>query len=982
MATLQVALEKRGFAEAPRAARLIDGLTNTDEQRAALLSVLDDLLEALGEASDPMRALLNFSRLADVVERTAWYCDLAAHPPYRKRLCRLMAWSQSLADTLIREPALLETLRQPPQPVSRPQLRRLAVEATSQDENETARFDALRRFRRRETLRIALLDMEGQTWRDEDDFNLVVRQISDLAQVCVQEALQVLSTEECLPFAVIGMGKLGARELNYSSDIDLIFLHDGDNAAMQKLGETLFKALSDSSSAGTIHRVDMRLRPDGKSGPLVTSMSYALSYYESYAAAWEWQAMIKSRVLAGDARLGRRFRKFLRGVTWARRADDAHLREMLAMKRRSEATPEGKDLSNVKQGPGSIRDAEWVVQQSQMMVGPSHPRCRASSTLRALKTLQEFGAIAPDEARNLREGYLFLRVLEHRLQLWEERAVRKVPADEAGRAALARRMGFSSRGVVAARQLNEDIERYRVTIRGLCERIFWSWQDGEGVASDSASEAREGESSAPLLQEAAAQQRLRRMSEGTSTHPLPAPLSRQIKAALPAALINLAHAADPERALGNLERLCDASGNRLSLLRTLGNEPQVARAVFAILGGSQWLSDTLIHFPQLLDMAAQRSLLEQPRSSEEARAACRDYCFAFRDRRAALRRWKAREMLRIGLRDLAMDAPAPEITREIADLAQACIALASDEIRAARRPASESVAFAVLGMGKLGGSEMHYSSDADVIFACDPAGNVEDGVREATGWAEELMRFCGERTEDGLVFEIDPRLRPDGRSGPLVRTVQGFVDYFERASNGIAVWERQALTRARFVAGDAATAGRLMAAIRHVAFPDTWQPGWGDELRHIKGRVENERAAKGAKSGEVYDVKLGPGCLSDIEFCAQWLALKHGARVSWLQTPNTLFQIEAARAAELLSDEESRVLSDTYVFLRRAELRLQVTQEHVVKAVKAGSKEWVAWTRSLFPEEPNEVATQRFKEQWQTSTQAARRVMERVRDEL
>jgi glutamate-ammonia-ligase adenylyltransferase len=311
----------------------------------------------------------------------------------------------------------------------------------------------------------------------------------------------------------------------------------------------------------------------------------------------------------------------------------------------------------------------------------------------------------------------------------------------------------------------------------------------------------------------------------------------------------------------------------------------VARAVFAILGGSQWLSDTLIHFPQLLDLAAQRSLLEQPRSREEARAACRDYCLAFRDRRAALRRWKAREMLRIGLRDLAMDAPAPEITSEIADLAQACISFASDEIRAARRPASENVAFAVLGMGKFGGGAMHYSSDADVIFVCDPALDEEVGVREATGWAEELMRFCGERTEDGLVFEIDPRLRPDGRSGPLVRTVQGFVDYFERASNGIAVWERQALTRARFVAGDAATAGRLMAAINHVAFPAEWQPGWGDELRHIKGRVENERAARGTKSGGVYDVKLGPGCLSDIEFCAQWLALKDGARVPSLQTP-------------------------------------------------------------------------------------------------
>jgi glutamate-ammonia-ligase adenylyltransferase len=475
---------------------------------------------------------------------------------------------------------------------------------------------------------------------------------------------------------------------------------------------------------------------------------------------------------------------------------------------------------------------------------------------------------------------------------------------------------------------------------------------------------------------------LQRMSEGTSTHPLPAPLSRQIKAALPAALIHLAHAADLERALVILERLCDASGNRLSLLRTLGNEPQVARAVFAILGGSQWLSDTLIHFPQLLDLAAQRSLLAQPRSREEARAACRDYCLAFRDRRAALRRWKAREMLRIGLRDLAMDAPAPEITREIADLAQACIDFACDEIRAARRPASESVAFAVLGMGKFGGGEMHYSSDADVIFVCDPALDEEAGMREATGWAEDLMRFCGERTEDGLVFEIDPRLRPDGRSGPLVRTVQGFVDYFERASNGIAVWERQALTRSRFVAVMPATGARLMAAINHVAFPAEWQSGWGDELRHIKGRVENERAAKGTKSGGVYDVKLGPGCLSDIEFCAQWLALKHGARVDELQTPNTLQQIEAAQNAGLLSSDEARTLGETYTFLRRAELRLQVTPGTRRQGRESGSKEWVAWTRSLFPRNRTKSRQNASRKQWQTSTQAARRVMERVRDEL
>jgi glutamate-ammonia-ligase adenylyltransferase len=508
--------------------------------------------------------------------------------------------------------------------------------------------------------------------------------------------------------------------------------------------------------------------------------------------------------------------------------------------------------------------------------------------------------------------------------------------------------------------------------------VFWAWKDYgvEAPLHDAQSATANPQSLA----------RLQRLSEGTINQPLPAPLSRQIKAALPAALEHIEHAADPERALSNLERLCDASGNRLSLLRSLAQTPPLARAVFAILGGSQWLSDTLVRFPELLDMAAQRSTLAQPRTNEDARAACRDYCYPFRDKAAALRRWKSREMLRIGLRDLTLDAASPEITREISDLAQACIAFACDEIKAARRPASEAVAFAVLGMGKLGGRELHYRSDADVIFVCDPPrgtdSSTHEHVQEATGWAEALMSFCGARTEDGVAFEIDARLRPDGRSGPLVRTVEGFVDYFERETNGIAVWERQALTRARFVAGDAGTSARLMAAIRHVAFPSQWRAEWGDELRHIKSRVENERAAKGAKAGDVYDVKLGPGCLSDIEFCAQWLALKNGARVPALQTPNTLGQIEAARNAQLLSDEEANALTDTYIFLRRAELRLQITQEQTVKAVKANSKEWTAWARAVFSDETDDSARSRFSEQWQTSTRNARGVMERVRDKL
>jgi glutamate-ammonia-ligase adenylyltransferase len=216
-----------------------------------------------------------------------------------------------------------------------------------------------------------------------------------------------------------------------------------------------------------------------------------------------------------------------------------------------------------------------------------------------------------------------------------------------------------------------------------------------------------------------------------------------------------------------------------------------------------------------------------------------------------------------------------------------------------------------------------------------------------------------------------------------VPSVAACIDYFERAVGGVAIWERQALTRAQFVAGDAETAAEFIAASRHVAFPEHWLPEWSEELRHIKNRVENERAAKSsAARGAVYDVKLGPGALSDIEFCAQWLALKHGARLPELQTSNTRRQIAAARATGVLPPHEADALSAAYTFLRRAELRLQITSEHAIHSVRHDSKEFTAWARAVFPDEPDEAATARFAEEWQRLTAPARAVMERVRDEL
>jgi len=981
---LRQQLETANFPEPQRAEKLLLSLAETDDEGAALHRVLDALIHDLLDAPDALLSLLNLTNVADKVSNRGDFLNQLQDDQFRGRLCRVLSWAQSLADTLIRRPQLLDIVRRAPQEVSRPQLRVLAQKATQDFPDEKLKIEALRRFRREQTLRIGLLDMEGHSERDEDDFRRVVHQISDLAIVCVQATLRVLDPSGTAPFFVLGMGKLGARELNYSSDIDLVFVHDGDAAQMNSLGERLLKALGDNSPGGAMFRVDMRLRPEGKSGTLATPLGYALSYYESYAAAWEWQAMIKSRAIAGDASLSRRFRKFVRGVTWARRTDDAHLQEVVEMKRRSEGTPEGRDLQNVKQGAGAIRDAEWIVQQLQMMIGPSHKRARVKSTLNALTALHEFGALSFDEERDLRNGYLFLRVLEHRLQLRDERAVRVVPKDIQERAALARRMEFVGRGEAVAKRLDEEHAHHRAKIRALCEKLFWGWREEENteyaMMNTESGEANIAYSSLRIHHSEDAQRRLERLANGTPTRPLPSPLSRQIRAVLPDATREIEHAADPERAVANLENLCEASGNRLSLLRSLAASPRLARAVYAILGGSQRLSDSLIAAPQLLDLAANQTVLAQSKTAETARAEARDYVLAFRDRAAAMRRWRARELVRIGLRDLVLDASPIETAREISDLAASCIALGVAQIGDELRPASENVAFSVLGMGKLGGGEMHYASDCDVMFAFDSFGASSTRNSEvAVAWAEKLMRWVGERTADGQGFEMDARLRPEGQNGALARNVASFIEYFERQSGGLAAWERQALTRSRFVAGNPATAAKLQAAIRHVAFPALWQPEWSNELRHIKTRVENER---GKRATDIFDVKLGSGTLSDIEWTAQWLAMKYGAQFLDLQTPNTLRQIEAAAQNRVLDEASADDLTNAYIFFRRAELRLQITQENAPRIVKRGSKEFINLSRALFPDESTAVAQEKFEEQWSSSTEKVRQVFKKVRDAL
>jgi glutamate-ammonia-ligase adenylyltransferase len=962
-----------------RAEKLLRSLAGNEDEFKVLLSCIDELISDLSHSADPMRALLNLSRLSDaVVDRAAFLSLLSTNAMVRKRLCYLLAFSQAVAETLLREPEFIAELEGEIVPPSRAQLRknlRQFVDSRVRENDVTknvndATFDCIRQFRHQETARIAVCDMELSTWRNEKDFTRIVHWISDLASVCVQEVWRILSDGKTLPFTVLAMGKLGARELNYSSDIDLIFLHDAEDAQsveLDKLGQRLIKVLSDGDA---IWRVDMQLRPEGKSGPLVTNLTYALSYYESFAAPWEWQAQIKARAIAGDAKIARRFLRFMHSVIWARRVGDAHLRDMIEMKRRSEALHEKENDRNVKGGPGGIRDAEWVIQQLQMMVGPEHPQARLPATLQAMEQLQCLEVLTADEARVLREGYLFLRVVEHRLQLLDEQAVRLLPESTSALAALARRMGSHLRGGAAARWLLEEHARIRRQVRELCEHLFWGWHGMELSANENLSL----DQFYNLTLDAPT--RLKRMSEGSTSTPFPAPLSRQIKATLSPVLDQLYIAADTERALVNLERLCDASGNRLSLLRSLGASASLGRAVCTILGGSDALSDTLIRFPELLDMAAQQGMFENGVTRESARADCRAYCLTFRDHRAAVRRWMAREMLRVGFRDLVLETPPLQICAEISYLAGAAIDFATVEMQQELLPRSQQLAFTIIGMGKFGGAEMHYSSDADVVFAHEIFGSVDDANGLANQWAGGVMRYLDELTSEGRVIELDPRLRPEGRSGALAPALNTYFHYLE---NNVEIWERQALTRARPAAGNREIAAKLLAAIREVTYPQHWQNQWSDELRHIKNRMESERSV-GSKN--TFDVKLGVGGITDVEWCAQWLSMKHGNAHPQLQTPSTTNQLQAAAEAKVLLEEDAQKLQDAYQFLRRAELRRQIVHRRSENAVKRDSRDFIVWARSMFPDVTESIACEQFEVMWNNHTVTVRNIFEKIRDEL
>ena len=761
---------------------------------------------------------------------------------------------------------------------------------------------ALRRHKRLRLLEIAARDLAG-----EIDIEAAARALAHLADSCLQVALEILGAPDDL--AVIAMGKLGGEELNYVSDIDVIFVSGGDPVDAKPAAENLLRSLGDYSPEGQAFYIDTNLRPEGRSGALVRSLESCLEYYSRWAEPWEYQALIKARPAAGSRDVGRAFVARTRPLVYPEVVSAERVASIRKMKQRveSHAIRTSRKASvgasgDVKLGAGGIRDIEFCLQLLQLVHGGSDESVQCGATLDALRALTDGGYVADEDGAGLAVAYRWLRGVEHRLQLWQERRTHNLPVSDEARDRLARALGFKDSPLASAGQrFGSAHEAVLLDVRHRFERIFYR------PMIESLSGGAERRLSAEALGDRLrvlgfrdvdrAAQNLERLVSGTSRR------AKLVRVLTPALLRFLATTPAPDDGLFSFLRLGESLGSTLDALGAMRDNPPGLAFLAQVLGSGKFLGQVLAHVPEELHtIASPRHASVKKDATRLAREA--DASLEWRDpekRLDGLRRFKRREMLRVSLFDLSGGLSTEEVGESLSDVADACLQAALGK---------PDFPFAIVGMGKLGGRELNYSSDVDVMFVHDGDPSVAEKM------AEGLLRAVGEVTPEGQAFKVDAGLRPEGKSGPLTRSFQSYVEYYERWAQP---WEHQALIKARFCAGDRVLADKLIQSVERLAFPESITSEMLSEMRHLKARMEKERVGRGPDPR--MHLKMGPGGLADVEFAVQLLQRAHGHDHPELRVTSTLAALEAVRSNGLISDDDASILKDGYLFLTRVRNR-------------------------------------------------------------
>lgn len=838
-------------------------------------------------------------------------------------------------------------------------------------------MDSLRAFKRREYLKIALLDIAGLA-----TFEQTVLRLSTLANCVIGVAIQHCwrSIQLEMPahlkvpavddgFVVFAMGKLGGLELNYSSDVDLIFCRRNSEAPEElrfftRLGEKLVRALSKPGPDGSLYRVDMRLRPHGETGPLVPTLNSTMNYYESWGEPWERQALIKARFISGAGDLGKRLQDFLTAFTFARQMDDSSLEEIKHVKHRSEkeyALEPGR--KHLKQGPGGIRDIEFYVQYLQLTCGWNQADVRSGSTLKAIKALSDARVLLEGEESLLSLAYRFLRIVEHRLQLRSLTPQAVLPQSPAELAQLSRGLGFQDARRPAAESLLAVLENYRKKVRSALERIYLSpgylrlTEREEGFAH-LLSDRTPREHVRELLAQYGFQdiekawQNIRLLALGPAGRLLPPGERRAFLEFVFPLLESLRDSIDPDQALHHLESFAAATGNRISFLRALAARRSHLVRLTNLLAHSNLCHQILSRHPEYFDSLARGVFLHEGRNADEMYRDLQGRLGASprgEKREIVLRRFRQREMMRIAYRDMAGLAGALEISRELTDLAESCVRAAMDFTRPIPKDITGAAAPALraVGMGKLGSKQMHYSSDLDLVFLYDETPpDVSAGLRahiqlQQDNRIEAMLEVLAAVTSEGVAYPVDLRLRPEGASGLLARSWGSFLEY---SRQHMQPWERMAMVRARPLDAAPETPGQWQVVVSDVVYEYRWDEQAFESIRHLKRRIENEKS----KESRVYiDFKYGRGGIVDLEFLVQFLQIQYGGEHAGVRVPALAEAAQALWEAGAFSERERDAILDAHRFQRSVENRYQLIEEWNSREISRESPVLVRLARGL-----------------------------------
>ena len=925
-ATSKGNLLRLGFRD-PDAAR--DGL-------ARLGAAADPLVALLARTADPDEALTGLRRLLDVVADPAEVLEaLVDDEGTAMRLLSVLGASEALADPRVPHPDHWHELADPALGSTRPAawaIRAGLLAAVGADPGDpepvatlpdAAAVDALRVEYRRVLLRLAARDLAHHLGVDD-----AAAELSDLAAGTLDAALAVarqrVGPDAALArLAVIAMGKCGGHELNYVSDVDVIFAWapaDGvpdsavENAALRaatQLAGNLIRVCSDHTTEGTIWPVDAALRPEGKAGPLVRTIASHRGYYERWASTWEFQALLKARAVAGDLTLGREFVEMTRPLVWSAAERDGFVEDTQAMRRRVvDHIPAREAERQLKLGSGGLRDVEFAVQLLQLVHGRADERIRPPATLSALAELTWGGYVGRADGEALHEAYAFLRTLEHRIQLHRLRRTHVVPEDEASLRRLGRSMGYLKDPVGV---LDKTWQHHRLEVRRLHEKLFYrplltavaKIPGGEARLSPEAATKRLA--ALGFLDPQAALRHLEALTSGVSRA---AQIQRTL---LPAMLGWFADAPDPDAGLFGFRRISESLGSTPWYLSTLRDEGEVAERLARILATSRYATGLLEREPQGVRMlGADLTPLPAEALTEEMLASSgrHDQPEAAA---LAIRGIRRRELLRIaagdllGLTDVA--AVGAGLSRLTDATLEATLDVAGRAVRQQRDLDAAPTRMAMVAMGRYGGFELSYGSDADVLFVHDPEPGADPQAASsyAQAVANELRRLLALPGPDPAL-EVDADLRPEGKQGALVRTLDSYAAYYARWSK---VWEAQALLRADAVVGDLEVRRRFEELIDPLRYPaDGLSEDDIIEVRRIKARVDDERLPRGADPHT--HLKLGRGGLADIEWTVQLLQMRYAGTVPGLRTSRTLDALAAAREAGLVAEEDAAVLQQTW----------------------------------------------------------------------